>query len=290
VPGCLLGSLYSGRSQGTHQPLSERSKDLFPTHEPGFIDRIYPLDGGLAFAPNKAMYSPGHFENEAVALSCNAFLIQRGNEWLMWDTGISQKLFDELGGEIIAHGIRGLVSRPLSHQLAEIGIAPEAVSKVILSHAHFDHAGNCDLFAKSTFIVQGAELDAMFGVDYAHFGYIPKLYESLRTAQVQRITGDLDLYGDQSIRLISTPGHTPGHMSLLVRLRDTGPIILAADVAHYAFNLEQHIVPDMNSSKEESLRSMEKIQRIASEEGARIWLNHDIDQSATFPHAPACLS
>ncbi len=68
------------------------------SQEPGFVDRIYPLDGGLAFAPNKAMYSPGHFEGETVALSCNAFLIQRGDEWLLWDTGISQKLFDELGG------------------------------------------------------------------------------------------------------------------------------------------------------------------------------------------------
>jgi N-acyl homoserine lactone hydrolase len=255
--------------------------------EPGFVDRIYPLDGGLAFAPNKAMYSPGHFEGETVALSCNAFLIRRGEEWLLWDTGISQSLFDEIGGKVIAHGIRGIVARPLAHQLAELKLTPGDVSKVILSHAHFDHAGNCNLFPRSQFLVQSAELDAMFGPGFARFGYIPELYEALRTAYVQRVDGDLDLYGDRSIRLISTPGHTPGHMSLLVRLRETGPVILAADVAHYAFNLEQHIVPDMNSSREESLRSMDRIQRIAEEEGAKIWLNHDIDQSATFPHAPA---
>jgi glyoxylase-like metal-dependent hydrolase (beta-lactamase superfamily II) len=255
--------------------------------ESGFVDRIYPLDGGLAFAPNKAMYSPGHFEGETVALSCNAFLIQRGDEWLLWDTGISQDLFHELGGEVIAHGIRGIVARPLAHQLAELGLVPGDVSKVILSHAHFDHIGNSCLFSKSLFVLQGAELDAMFGPDYAHFGYIPKLYESLRTANVQRVAGDLDLYGDKSVRLISTPGHTPGHMSLMLRLKVAGTIILAADIAHYAFNLEHRLVPDMNSSKEESLRSMDKVQRIAAEEGAKIWLNHDIDQSATFPHAPA---
>src|ERR1700761_7989315 len=96
--------------------------------EPGLVDRIYPLDGGLAFAPNKAMYSPGHFEGETVALSCNAFLIQRGSEWLLWDTGISQSLFDELGGEVIAHGIRGVVARPLARQFAEIGLSPADVS------------------------------------------------------------------------------------------------------------------------------------------------------------------
>jgi N-acyl homoserine lactone hydrolase len=99
------------------------------SHDPGFVDRIYPLDGGLAFAPNKAMYSPGHFEGEPVALSCNAFLIQRGDEWLLWDTGISQNLFDELGGKVIAHGIRGVVARPLSHQLTELGLTPDDVSK-----------------------------------------------------------------------------------------------------------------------------------------------------------------
>jgi N-acyl homoserine lactone hydrolase len=114
-----------------------------------FVDRIYPLDGGLAFAPNKAMYSPGHFEGENVALSCNAFLIRRGDEWLLWDTGISQSLFEELGGKVIAHGIRGVVARPLLHQLAELELTPNDISKVILSHAHFDHAGNCNLFASS---------------------------------------------------------------------------------------------------------------------------------------------
>lgn len=109
------------------------------SNDHGFIDRIYPLDGGLAFAPNKAMYSPGHFEGETVALSCNAFLVQRGGEWLLWDTGISESLFDELGGEVIAHGIRGIVARPITHQLAGLGLTSTNISKVILLHAHFDH-------------------------------------------------------------------------------------------------------------------------------------------------------
>jgi N-acyl homoserine lactone hydrolase len=94
-----------------------------------------------------------------------------------WDTRISESLFPDLGGEVIAHGIRGIVARPLTHQLAVLGLTPKDISKVILSHAHFDHTGNSNLFAKSSFIVQSAELDAMFGPDYAHFGYIPKLYE-----------------------------------------------------------------------------------------------------------------
>jgi hypothetical protein len=85
-------------------------------------------------------------------------------------------------------------------------------------HDHSDWISSLlGLFSESLFVLQGAEIDAMFGPDYAHFGYIPKLYETLQTDNVQRIAGDLALYGDQSIRLISTPGHTPGHIALLLR-------------------------------------------------------------------------
>jgi len=92
------------------------------------------------------------------------------------------------------------VARPLLHQLAELELTPSDVGKVILSHAHFDHIGNCNLFPKSQFIVHNAELDAMFGPDFAHFAYIPELYESLRTATPQRVEGDLD-----RIRLSNPP-------------------------------------------------------------------------------------
>ena len=99
--------------------------------------------------------------------------------------------------------------------------------------------------------------------------------------------GDLDVFGDGSVRVLSSPGHTPGHCSLLVRLGGTGPVVLSADVAHYGFNLEHRCVPTMNSNAEESQSSMERIESLARGEDAQLWLNHDIVQTATIPHAPS---
>jgi len=250
------------------------------------VDRLYPLDGGLAMAPDKSEYSPGIDEGIPIALSCNAYLIRRAGEWILWDTGIEDNLFYQLGGKIVAHNIQGIVSRPVRSQLLELGLQPENINKVILSHVHFDHAGNCNMFPGATFYLQQAEHKAMFGSDYKKYGYIPELYEAVRNGKVQLLNGDTDLFDDGSMRIFSTPGHTPGHCSLLVNLSNTGMIMLSADVAHNRFNLENRLVPKLNSNFEQSIYSMDRLEKICEEYDAHLWLNHDIRQQATIPHAP----
>ena len=109
----------------------------------------------------------------------------------------------------------------------------------------------------------------------------------MKTAAVELMNGDHDLFGDGSLTVYSTPGHTPGHCSLLVRLANTGPVLLAADIAHYRSNLQHRCVPNMNSDPEQSRASMDRIEAIVRDQGAQLWLNHDIVQTATIPHAPA---
>ena len=252
----------------------------------GTIDRLYPLDGGLAMAPDKSEYSPGIDKGVPVALSCNAYLIQRKGEWLLWDTGIQDDLYFELGGKVVAHNIRGIVSRPVATQLHELGLQPKDIGTVILSHAHFDHAGNCNMFPDSTFFVQEVEHQAMFGPDYKKYGYVPKLYEAVKKAKVELLSGDTDLFADGSMRIFSTPGHTPGHSSLLLNLPQSGLIMLAADVAHYRDNFDKRLVPKINSDVDQSMKSMEKLDSICKEHNAQLWLNHDMRQQATIQHAP----
>lgn len=255
--------------------------------KPATVERLYAINGGLAVAPDRSVYTPGETGGRPVTLPCNAYLVRHRGEWVMWDTGIEDAVAAESGGRIIAHDLRGIVVRPVRDQLADVGLTPADVTRVVLSHGHFDHVGNAGLFAHATWHIQRREHEAMVGPGYQRHGYMPALYEALGSARVELMDGDTDLFGDGALRVLSTPGHTPGHCSMLVLLAGAGPVLLAADVAHYRYNLDHRCVPSMNSDPEQSRASMDRIERVVRDEGAQLWLNHDIVQTATLPHAPA---
>ena len=94
------------------------------------------------------------------------------------------------------------------------------------------------------------------------------------------------MFGDGSVTIISTPGHTPGHQSLLVRLPKTGAVVLSGDVAHFKDNWDNRRVPALNTSKEQTLASMQRIADIMAKEHAQLWINHDKPQSDAQKKAP----
>ena len=116
----------------------------------------------------------------------------------------------------------------------------------------------------------------MFGPDPARHGYTPALYKDLEQARGELMDGDHDVFGDGSVLVVSTPGHTPGHCSLLNRLARSGPVLLSADVAHNRFIMEHRRVPSMNEDPETTRRSMERVDAVVRAESAQLWLNHDI--------------
>ncbi len=252
----------------------------------GTIDRLYVLDGGEAQVQDISQWSPGVDAGQPRTFSNNVYLLQHGDQWMVWDTGIDERLIDTPGGEIIAHAVRGVVSRTLTAQLRELGIDPREVALIAFSHGHFDHVGNSGLFPNATWYVQRPEHEAMFGPDHTRYGFIPSLYASMPNNPIEIVDGDHDLFGDRSVQIISTPGHTPGHQSLLIQLPETGPVVLSGDVAHFQENFRHRRVPSFNADHAQTLRSMDRIDALLQAEGAVLWINHDAGQSATIPHAP----
>jgi len=250
------------------------------------VERLYILDGGIARVEDASIYSPGFNVGKPMTLCCNVYLIRHQGQWMLWDTGTEDQVYEEPAGRIIAHGIRGTVNRTIASQLADLGVDPAEISTLALSHAHYDHVGNCRMFPNAKWIVQRAEYEAMFGPDPAELGFRIELYESLRNNETQIVDGDHDIFGDGAVRMVSTPGHTPGHCSLLVNLPERGMVMLSGDVAHNRRNFQCRCVPSFNADPLKSIASMERVDEVLQAEGATLWVNHDIVQNATLPHAP----
>jgi len=253
----------------------------------GTVERMYVLECGESRTEDVSLWSPGVDVGVAREFSDNCYLIRHGAHWLLWDSGMSDAIAAKPEGVSAGGGILTLfVRRTLASQLAEIGVAPTDITHVAFSHFHGDHVGNANLFTAATVLVQRAEYDLAFGPDPAKAGYVPALYEKLKDNPTVKLEGDHDVFGDGSVVILATPGHTPGHQSLLVHLPMQGAVVLSGDMVHFRENWDAQRVPVRNFDQGQSIRSMERIAALLVAEGAVLWINHDRTQSSGMPRVP----
>jgi glyoxylase-like metal-dependent hydrolase (beta-lactamase superfamily II) len=168
-------------------------------------------------------------------------------------------------------------SKKLAAQLEQLGVKPSDIKAMAVSHTHPDHIGNVEMFPTAMLYVQKVEYE------WPGANNAPRFKPE---HPVTKLEGDRDIFGDGSIVVLSTPGHTPGHQSLLVMLPKTGEVVLSGDVVHFKSNWENRGVPVNNFSKEQSLASMEKIAGRLSQDKAQLWINHDKAQRDTLKMSP----
>jgi N-acyl homoserine lactone hydrolase len=172
-------------------------------------------------------------------------------------------------------------------QLASIGVAPESISHVVQTHLHMDHTGALGHFPGATVVVHARELAAAQAVEGAIGGGYVRADYDLPDLDWQTYDGDHDLFGDGSVRLLETPGHAAGHVSLLLTLDETGPVLLTADAADNTAQWEGRAHPRAFHSRDEANASLQRLRDVAGETGALIVHGHDPDNWATLRHAPA---
>jgi N-acyl homoserine lactone hydrolase len=258
----------------------------------GFADKLYRLDCGHSVANDESVWTPGENVGRTIAFSSTCWLIKRGSTWLLWDTGVPEStLNDPKGWSTLPELIVYHLDRSITDQFAEIGLKPNDITYVAISHTHGDHIGNLGLFPNSTILMQRAEYTWISSPDgpNANVNQLKALARKLMGSpkHLQLLDGDTDVFGDGSVTLVSTPGHTPGHQSLLVHLKNSGFIILSGDVVHLEENFEKNIVPSLNTDKAASIASMGRIRRMMATYEAKLFINHDKAQSDTLKLIPA---
>jgi glyoxylase-like metal-dependent hydrolase (beta-lactamase superfamily II) len=241
----------------------------------GTVDRLYVIDCGHNDAVDQSRWSPGVNVGKPIELSDNCYLMRDGNDWLMWDTGYPDAVADKPLANAIGTATR---ARKLASSLAELGVTPQDIKYLAVSHTHGDHVGNVDLFPTATLLIQKPEVDWAFAA-----GKTPPFKAD---RPMRQLSGDLDVFGDGSATIIATPGHTPGHQSLLVHLPKTGWILLSGDAAHFKDNWDNRRVASMNTSAAETQASFARIAGLLADKKAELWINHDAAQSRLQKHSP----
>ena len=167
--------------------------------------------------------------------------------------------------------------KTLASQLDALGVKPSDVKYLAISHTHPDHIGNVELFPTATLLVQKQEYEWPTPLGVGRFK--PE-------HPVQKLEGDHDVFGDGSVIIISTPGHTPGHQSLLVKLPKTGAVMLSGDAVHFKDNWDNRRVPAINFDKDKTAASLQRIADMLAKEKAQLWINHDKTQRDSLKMAP----
>ena len=258
----------------------------------GFADKLYRLDGGHSLANDESIWTPDENVGRSIAFSSTCWLIGRGNQWLLWDTGVPESaLNDPKGWSTLPKLIVYHLDKTLTDQLAGIGLKPADIAYVAISHTHGDHIGNMGLFQNSTVLIQGAEYE-WISSPHGRNENVNQLKALARKLMgtpkhLRLLDGDTDVFGDGSVTLISTPGHTPGSQSLLVHLKNSGFIILSGDVVHLEENFEKDTVPSLNTDKAASIASMERVRRMISTYNAKFFINHDKAETDKLKLIPA---
>ena len=250
--------------------------------------RLYVLDCGISTPPNVDNYGlkPNEVADTRMVTPC--FLIAHLRGTLMWDTGeIPDGAFS--GGVSPQKLNNYTVDRPLLPQLAAIGHTPPDITYLALSHYHGDHVANAKEFAKSTWIVQKGDRDAILAPRPEGSRVPdPKFFEGLASSKTILLNGeDHDVFGDGTVVIKSTPGHTPGHQSLFLKLANTGNVLLSGDLYHYPEEITYKKVPNFDTDREQTAKSRQKIEDFVKANHAQLWIQHDYTSGIKRKIAPA---
>ena len=236
------------------------------------------LDCGTNAAPSDVsrFSDTNAFNGVKIPLVYSCYLVRHGDDYMMWDTGNPV-------GTVATSPKTSLVDL-----LALLKLTPAQIKYVGISHYHGDHVGQVSAFPSSTLLIGKGDWDVI-SVAKAGGPVNPVPFEKWISGggKVEPQAVDKDVFGDGSVIMLNMPGHTPGHHSLLVNLKEMGPVLISGDVTHFRENYDSNGVPTFNTDRAASLASIDRFKKIATSLKATVIIQHDARDVSKLPAFPA---
>ena len=247
--------------------------------------RLYVFDCGSLDVPDVSPYRLKKENMATTYMSVLCFLVAHPKGTMIWDTGAVPDSAFKPGGAPPTLRYATAV-KPFTAQLAEIGYAPSDITYLALSHFHWDHVGNANAFAGSTWLVRKLERDIMF-TDPPSPRTEPANYSALKDSKTVIITKqDYDVFGDGEVVIKSAPGHSPDHQVLFLKLAKTGPVMLSGDLYHYPEERKLKLVPTTEFNADQTAASRAAIEAFLKKTGTQLWIQHDFEGNAKLKKSP----
>jgi N-acyl homoserine lactone hydrolase len=237
------------------------------------------IDCGTPQAPtavNERFSDTYAYGDRKIQFVFSCYLIKHGDDYMLWDTGHA----------MTAPNVAPKVS--LVDNLARIDVKPDQIKYVGISHYHADHTGQLASFPKAVLLIGAREWDAISSPNPPASANVKPFEGWIRGEnKVEPQLLDKDVFGDGTVIMLRTPGHTPGHSSLLLKLPEMGPVILTGDAAHFRENFDSDGVPAFNYDRAQTVASIERLKKIAENLKATVIIQHDARDVEKLPAFPA---
>jgi len=247
------------------------------TAQPAAEVTLTRLDCGNGFNDQRRFSDTFAYSEPRVPFTFSCYVIKHGDDYMVWDTGYKP------GSNPNAPTVT------LLEQLTQLKIRPEQVKFVGISHFHADHTGQLDTVPNALLLIgdrEWAALTAPTPMAGANVGGFTHWISG--GGKVETQAADKDVFGDGTVVILRTPGHTPGHQALLVRLKEMGPVLLTGDAAHFHENYDSNGVPGFNYDRAQTVASLERLKQIQKNLKATVIIQHDprdIGKLPAFPNA-----
>ena len=233
--------------------------------------------------------------NTPIDIAANAHLIKHGDTWMMFDTSTNDAYATHPAPA--APGIQWIKTQAqtLPPQLKAVGITPDDIKYIGISHNHADHTGNIELFKKAEVLIQKREYDFMFKMNGGKGPAGPPGAEGPvmdKDHPHKLLDGDYDVFGDGSVILFFTAGHTLGSQVCLVHLKNTGYVLLSGDAVHLRSNFDTRRIPRVAGANDENQwvwsvpLAFARVAALMSFYKAQLWVHHDMEDYKGRKFAP----